>query len=213
MSSVGNREFGVLEYGSVIRHMAQMIQVDLRQSLFLLTKRVQCREIARARMLRLGLRKQSQITAAHFFHYHRPRIVIGGSAQLKALLRKVQELINLLRQSFGVFEGYEPAAPIGQHLLCMPIGGGHDGLARTHRIGQCAGHNLSLVKIWGNVDIGSSNDLKQFIALQEPVMKHNVVADAQFLCLMMQTQAVVFVTFGPAMRMSGANHVIEHLRM
>ena len=95
----------------------------------------------------------------------------------------------------------------------MPIGGGHDGLARTHRIGQCAGHNLSLVKIWGNVDIGSSNDLKQFIALQEPVMKHNVVADAQFLCPMMQTQAVFFATFGPAMRMSGANHVIEHLRM
>ena len=44
-------------------------------------------------------------------------------------------------------------------------------------------------------------------------MKHYVVADAQFLCPMTQTQVVVFATFGSAMWVSGANHVIEHLRM
>ena len=44
-------------------------------------------------------------------------------------------------------------------------------------------------------------------------MKHDVVANAQFFGPMMQTQAVVLTTFGLAMRMGGADDVIQHVRM
>ena len=51
MGSVGNGELGVLEYASVIRHMAEMIQVDLRQALILLAQCIECSDTDRTRML------------------------------------------------------------------------------------------------------------------------------------------------------------------
>ena len=44
-------------------------------------------------------------------------------------------------------------------------------------------------------------------------MEHNIVADAQFLCAKLQPEAIVLATLSLVMRMSGADHEIQYLRM
>ena len=98
MGTAGNREFRMLEHAGVIRHQAEMCQVDLRQSLLVPTQRADCRDIyACAQTTGFGVGKNLQIAPAHLLHHHGSGVRIGCTAQCKTILGVIQQLIDLIR--------------------------------------------------------------------------------------------------------------------
>ncbi len=100
----------------------------------------------------------------------------------------------------------EEAAAVGEHLLGVPVGRGHDGLAAPHGEGEGARGDLLLGQVGGDVEVGHEEELVELLVGDVTVEEEHVVLDAPQLHALLQARAVGFAELALDLGVRGAQH-------
>jgi hypothetical protein len=94
---------------------------------------------------------------------HRPAEFVRSRLHPLALVGVFEQDAEGVGKSVDVAEFHEASAPIGEHLLGVPVGRRNDGGSGGEGIRQRAGHNLFLVVVRRDVDISRRQVLAEVL--------------------------------------------------
>ena len=163
--------------------------------------------------LSFGFREGVEIAAAYITPDHFAAVLIGSLLDGATLIGVIQEVDDFPCQSGLIPEWDQPAPIIGEQLLSVPVGCGYHRLAHSKRIGERTGNNLRLIQVRSDINICRTDKLQQILVGNETIMKNDVVRNAEFLCAHVKAVSVTLPLFHLKVRMGGAYHHIDNLRV
>ena len=204
----------VLQHARVVRHEADVREIDLRQLRPTLRERP-CGE-TRAAARRIGdacLLEGLDIAARHDRPAH--GLAERGRALLEpdALHRVVEETDDLATDRLGVAPRNEDASTLVEELACVAIGRGDDRLPASDRVGERARRALLLLEVRGHVEVGGAEELDELLVADEAIVEDDVGVDAEALRARLKHVSVGLAVLLLDVRMRRAEHDVDGVRM
>jgi len=190
VGAIGNGEPGVLVQPRVVGEPQQVVQRRLR--------RLDARNGFRRRQYHFGGHVDRDLDFAEQFPVRlsdlRPgpgsTVVVRAPAQLIEQAFVLQQVEDRLRKMFGIAEGDESPAVVGQQLHRGPVGCGDDRLAGPDREGECAAGQLLVTEVGCDVDVRRTQEVVQLRVIHEPVMKDHVVLQTQVADDLLEAESI-----------------------